>query len=467
MKYLKRIILLLLLLTTVLLLCRCCTPRYNTRLTEPPSKRDTVHYPIPNDSQTIEFVCFSGGGTRAMAMGFYVVQNLMRVQYKQYTKDSILKWSTLRDEIDMTSGVSGGSFVSAALGMYPPEQWNDFYTKGVYCNIQKQIVLRLLLPWNWFKLASPYYTRTDIAAKYYNDYIFKQKNFNQLYDKPIVYINATLLAEGAHFVFNEQYFKYINSDINTYPVGFACAASSAFPGGFAPITVKNYTPSGITDSTMLKDPKYANAVRNSSRDIYQYEFAKMYRFLHDSTNEWIHLSDGGIAGNTGIERVLDEWKTNGIINKALNNSDNPLKRLIIIVMNAGTETDDKSCVQQSPPGIAKVLLYTTTTAMDILSRERYEVLKSKIDELWQTIQQTRSTDPSLALLEKPYLIEINARNIKDPVMKQKFDVIPTTFNLPTEQLETIHKVTFDLMNENAEFLRLKQAIAQDTLNIKQ
>ena len=461
MQHIKKITLILTTVITIVLLCRCCSPQYNIKWTGTPTVVDTTHYPVPNDSQTIVFVCFSGGGTRAMAMGYHVVENLIQVRYRPNVRQADTLWSTLRDEIDFTSGVSGGSFVSAALGVYPPKCWSDFYRSGVSCNIQKQIILNMLLPWNILRILSPYYTRTDIAAQYYTTHIFKNKMFGQLFDRPVVYINATLLAEGAHFVYTDQYFQYINSDRSCYPLGMACAASSAFPGGFAPMTVRNFNTEVVPESTMLKDPRFTNAVRNSATDIYQYEFAKMYRFLHDSTNEWVHLSDGGIAGNTGIERILDEWKTNGVINKALNNDNPPLKRIILIVVNAEAISVDKSCVKQKPPTIPKVILYTTTTAMNILSRERYAVLQERADDLWQTVQELRTVDPALAQLEKPYLIEINARNIKDQQLRTQFNKIPTTFDLPTGQLETIHKAVDDLMNNNAEFIRLKQSLAAE------
>lgn len=446
MKMLKKLLVILLVLTGILLICRCCTPRYNMPLTV---SAESPVYPIVNDSQTLMFTCFSGGGTRAMAMGYYVVEELSKV----YT--SLGSGQSLRDEIDYTSGVSGGAFVSAALPVYPESLWPAFYDCAVHKNIQKALVFEMAKPWNWFKLMSPYYTRTNLAAEWYDKNIFNKNTFGSICG-PKPFINAALLAEGAHLVFTEQYFKYLNSDITTYPLGYACAASSAFPGGFAPISLKNYNTSTPSESLMLLDPKYAAADRNQT-DISQYEFKKMYQFLHTAENKYIHLSDGGIAGNTGIERVLDEWKTNGIINKALNADSLPLRKLIFVVVNAGTEKPDRSCTEQQVPNIPKVILYTTSISMDILSNERLTMLKDKIEELWKAIQQSRAEDPSLALLEKPYLIEINARNLTDTKLKAEFEQIPTAFDLPTKQLDLIKTVVQTLLAEQPDMIRLKNS----------
>lgn len=451
MKIIKKITVVLLILTSILALCRCCTPRYNKPL---PQDRPAFHIPpVANDSQTLMFACFSGGGTRAMAMGYYVVEELSKV----YTH--LGSGQNLRTEIDYTSGVSGGAFVSAALPVYSEQQWPTFFNNAVQKDIQVSLVLEMLKPWNMAKLMSPYYSRTDLAAEWYSKHIFKNNTFGSICG-PTPLINATLLAEGAHIVFTDQYFQYINSDIAQYPLGFACAASSAFPGGFDPISLKNYGTRTPTESTMLHDPRYAAAMRNQT-DMAQYEFGQMYRFLHTAENKWIHLSDGGIAGNTGIERTLDEWKTNGIINRALNTDSLPLRRLIFVVVNAGTEKPDQSCTEQKVPSIPKVILYTTSISMDILSNDRLIALKEKIDELWKAVQQTRAEDPSLSLLEKPYLIEINARNLQDRQLKEAFEKIPTAFYLPTQQLGLIKQVVHQLMDNNPDMIRLRKALPND------
>lgn len=457
MHSLKRFAILVLISMSVLLLCRCCAPKYNLQRTEKLSAPAPLAYGVPNDSQTIEFVTFSGGGTRAMAMGYEVVKNLIAIKYKAYGKDT----STLRDEIDMTSGVSGGSFVSAALGIYKSSEWNDFYKDGVYCNIQKSIIEEMVFkPWNWFRLMSPYFSRTDIAAEFYSKHIFKDRCFGNMFDRPTVYINATLLAQETQLVFTPQFFGYLNSDINNFQIGYACAASSCFPVAFVPVTLKNYN-GFVSESSMIKDPKYSNAERNCVNDINQYYFLKMYRFMHDSTNRWIHLADGGIAGNTGIERILDEFSTNGSINKAINNCKSPLKRLIFIIVNADIDVPDKSCTIKTPPNAADVILYTTSTSMDIMCGVELNVLKGKISELWQAAQLANGTDPSLAQLEKPYLIEINSRNINNASLRNAFNAVPTSFDLNTAQLNTVMNGVDTLMANNSEFIRLKHSIAND------
>ena len=445
----KKRVSLIFLAIVVFMLCRCCfAPRYNAPLESPVDFN--VADKAKQDPQTLMGACFSGGGSRAMAMGYYVCEAFRNVKYSDSTN--------LMDEIDLASGVSGGSFVAAALPIYKND-WKEFEKLGVKCDIQGNVIKGILKPWNWPYLASPYYTRTNLASEFYDTHIFKGHTFGTIPQHPKIYINATLLAQGIHFVYNEKYFKLINSDISSYPIGYACAASSAFPVGFAAMTLKNYPPELPEDALMAK-PEYRMAYLNQVSDINQYRFKQMWDFLNNKENAWIHNQDGGLAGNTGIKRFLDEFRTNGVINKAINNSDMPMKRFIIVVIDAGTKKIDKSCRDQSPPLSMEVIMYTTTTAMDVLSGERLSELKSKMDELWQNAQAAQSSlgfsMKSLSMLQKPYLIEINARNIFDEKLLAEFNDLPTSFHMKEKQLETIRKSVNYLLKSNKEYKRLLQ-----------
>jgi len=458
---LRRIFSLIILLVAVFCVCRCCHPKYNQPLLKTVAETGKVVKAIEDD-QTLFLTTFSGGGTRAMAMGYYVVEELMKVHYKSYTVNNAQVANSLADEIDLASGVSGGSFVAAALPIYI-DDWKAFEEVGVKRNIEGTLIKKLLMPWNWPYLLSPYYSRTNLASEFYDEKIFKSKTFGDLPNHPKLRINATFLAQGVHFIYTKEFFEYLSSDLSSYPIGYAAAASSAFPIGFTPITLKNYGET-LADSILMKDKRVKYAKKNSKRNINKFVYYRMRKFMNDKSNEWVHNADGGLAGNTGIKVILDEWATNGIINKKLNDSKNPLKRLIIIVVNAGTLTDDESCKKESSPHIPSVMVYTMSTAMDILSDERLSRVKNKISELWQVVQSSKGPfslgDTALSLLEKPYLIEINARNIDDDKLRTSFNKLPTSFYLKEEQLDIIKKSVDYLMRSNKEFSRLKKSITE-------
>ena len=59
-------------------------------------------------------------------------------------------------------------------------------------------------------------------------------------DGPLIIINASDLGYGARFSFLQEYFNLLCSDISTFPVARAVAASSAGPVLFYPVVVENY-----------------------------------------------------------------------------------------------------------------------------------------------------------------------------------------------------------------------------------
>lgn len=453
MKTLLKILVIVAPSVTLLMMITCCAPQQYNKPLVPSEVHPNATAPTTQDDRTLVFATFSGGGSRALAMGYYVCQELEKVRYSEQTN--------LMQEIDYASGVSGGSFVAAALPIYKND-WQRFEKTAVQKNIQGNITARLFIPWNWLFLLSAGYTRTNIASEYYDKYIFERKTFGDLAPHPKVYINATLLAQGTHFVYTDKYFRYIGSDINSYPVGYACAASSAFPVGFPAMTLKNHGHPLPQDSLLL-DLDYLRAYRNAEADIDLYTHLRLRDFLNDKRNRWLHNQDGGLAGNTGIERVLDEWKTNGVINKAVNNTEHPLKRMVVLIVDAGTDKNDQSCLKKRPPTSLKVLLYATTTAMDVLSKDRITAISKKMEDLWQTAHQTRTP---LVDLEKPYLIEINARNIQDPALADKFNQLPTSFYLDTEQIETVRKTVKYLVKSNKEYQRLLESIKRGPMRIQ-
>jgi NTE family protein len=175
------------------------------------------------------FVClvFSGGGTRAAAFSYGIMEKL---------RDTKIVWQgvtkSLLDEVDCISSVSGGSFTAAYYGLFGEQIFSDFRTHFLERNVQGELLGKALAPTNWLRLASPTFSRIDLAAELYDEVLFKGKTFNDLIDRkkrPYVMINSTNLANGDGFQFTQDQFDFIGSDLATYPVSRAVAASSAFP----------------------------------------------------------------------------------------------------------------------------------------------------------------------------------------------------------------------------------------------
>src|SRR5271167_5106450 len=66
-------------------------------------------------------VALSGGGKRSAAFGFGVLRGMRDIHVRPEGKDS-----SLLDEVDLITGVSGGSFPVAHFGLYGETSFNTF-----------------------------------------------------------------------------------------------------------------------------------------------------------------------------------------------------------------------------------------------------------------------------------------------------------------------------------------------------
>jgi NTE family protein len=432
------------------LIAQCCTPIYNSPKDE---KFEAIKYDIDScnqDRSALIFASFSGGGTRAACMSWESLKLFKEVEYNYINNGSIIK-SNLAEQVDYISGISGGSFSAAAWGIFK-DSMEVFDERFVNKNIERELAFHIFQPLNLIKSISPFYNRINIASEFYDKDVFNNVCFRKLPRYPVIWINSTALAIGLRFTYTQEFFDYLNSDIKTYPIGYACAASSAFPILLDPITLKNYGETQ-SDSILLTNYQYKMAKLNQANwDNYYY--CKTIEFMNDKNNKWIHMADGGLTDNQGLQVILDQFKTNGIINKAINDAseENPLRRLIFININAGTEQEDNSCEKQSPPNVASVIQYTMTISMDRLSAKRWEEIKLRSQDKFELMKVNG------LYCEEPYFIDISFRNIEDSWTRNKCLNLPTSFKLDRNQIKLIKDAVKILINNNKELNRLKEKI---------
>jgi predicted acylesterase/phospholipase RssA len=190
-----------------------------------------------NSDSLLVILTFSGGGMRAASFAYGVLKKL---------RDTDIEWEgqhrRLLDEVDAISSVSGGSFPATYYGLFGDRIFDEFPEKVLYRNIQGMLFKRMFAPKNIVKLLSPKYGRTDLMADGFNRDIFEQKTFGDLIQRnqrPFIIINSTDLSLGRQFSFTQQQFDLLGSDLGSYPVSHAVAASTAFPGLLTPMTLLN------------------------------------------------------------------------------------------------------------------------------------------------------------------------------------------------------------------------------------
>src|SRR4249919_440823 len=101
----------------------------------------------PDQSDDLFVVlAMSGGGTRAAALGYGVLEELRRTEV---TVNGVKR--RLLDEVDVISAVSGGTFPAAYYALRGEKTFEEFEAKVLSRNFETELVKRVVLnPVNWF-----------------------------------------------------------------------------------------------------------------------------------------------------------------------------------------------------------------------------------------------------------------------------------------------------------------------------
>src|SRR5664279_3077002 len=105
------------LLAVLLALSGCATRPVNPPITEVNRNsgyRFATRQIYDDDKENLVVLAFSGGGTRAAAFSYGVLEELRRIEIVGAKG----RKTRLLDEVDVITGVSGGSFTALAYGLY-------------------------------------------------------------------------------------------------------------------------------------------------------------------------------------------------------------------------------------------------------------------------------------------------------------------------------------------------------------
>ena len=261
-------------------------------------------------------LAFSGGGTRAAAFSYGVLEELRRTEV---VVDG--QHRRLLDEVDLITGVSGGSFTALSYALYGDKLFSEYETRFLKRNVQGALLGRSLNPFNWPNLIGGSYGRSELAADYYDEILFQGATFADLRDKPTptAVAGGTDLTNGARFAFSQNDFDMLCSDLNKVRLARAAATSSAVPVVLSPVTFNNYA--GRCD---YKYPAWLKDVIDHNKDsVPAKRLLQRYHDIQDFRNSkdhpYIHLVDGGLADNLGVRAILeaiDEFETNAAFREA-------------------------------------------------------------------------------------------------------------------------------------------------------
>lgn len=398
--------------------------------------------PAAGDGELYVGLAFSGGGMRATAFAYGMLQELQAAGVETGRPDGLL------DEVRLVSGVSGGSVMAAQLGLYGPSGIDGFRERFLITDAEAYMTTSGFNPLTILKGVAGGVNGRDTFGRYLDDTLFKGATFADLRRSRIkTWINATDMANNTPFLFSPETFDALCSDLSRVRLSEAVAASAAFPLVFTPIVLEAHQgkctyrePDWLTAARY--NPEATAAMRAHARALESYTNPNEVKF--------VKLLDGGITDNFGTTGLAVERARAQVPYAPLTAEEAvKLKRMLFLVANAGVDKDYDWTRRVEGPGGVNLAMSIATSAMAAASRSGYDSMRGEL-RLWEReliewrcalplseVRKLRGSTQGWDCTDvKIFVGEASFASLpKD--QRDRLDAVPTRLKLPEAQVDMV------------------------------
>jgi NTE family protein len=388
--------------------------------------------------EVVFIMAFSGGGKRSAAFAHGVLRGLRQIPVVENGRTR-----SLLDELDYIAAVSGGSFPAMHYGLYHDRSFEIFPREFLKVDINAYVYGTYLLPWNWEWLVNPFYGTNDRMAEVYDRLMFRGATYADLLRQglPVISIDATDIANGIAFSFTQPTFDLICSDLSSFPVARAVAASNGFPVLFSPITLTSHTPDcrGVRPPTAAP-AEWAETTDELSRRALLARIAN--RYLDPERTKYVHLLDGGIADNLALRSVVNGGIALDETSDTFRRVALKARRVLVLSVDGQSAPDPALAKQRVVTGLSQIFGAVFGTQIDAYNFETLILTHSELDQLIKGLSkvrcaQARVIDGHDCNDVKGALVRISLAGIPDPQMRQRLQSIPTGLTIPDEDVDAL------------------------------
>ncbi len=412
-----------------------------------------------NDPGTLLVLVFSGGGTRAAAFSYGVLEELQRTQVGPPGAVH-----TMLTEADLVTGVSGGSFTALTFGLYGDRIFESYETDFLKRDVESELFKRLLNPLNWPSVWSTGFGRSELAERYYDDILFHGATFDDLSKKrtPMVMVSATAVSTGTEWTFSQDNFDVICSDLSQMRLARAAAASSAVPVIMSPVTLNNYggrcgyrLPAWLLaqDAGVVKWPPSRMSQR--MRDL--------SRYADGQQRPYIHLVDGGLVDNLALFAFVGDLQemAQSVRLRQLLGTD-AWRRIAVVVVNARSNDDFSYDQRERPPSAFELLMQSSSVPIDRFSSEAVYALQDVVRQ-WELERkvyndQKRLSGVGAAQMDVPpidfSIVNVSFDALSDVAEREYLLKLPTSLFLEPTAVDRLRSAAGSILRASPAFQKL-------------
>ncbi|WP_136637314.1 patatin-like phospholipase family protein [Pseudooceanicola onchidii] len=402
-------------------------------------------------------LAFSGGGMRASAFAHGMLEEIRAATASAGDPNGLL------DDVRLVTGVSGGSVTAAYFGLHGPagvSRYRDIYLTR---NAETYMANSPINPVTIAKGLSGGANGRKTFGRFLDETLFHGATFGDLRKRSRIktWINASDVANQTTFLFSPETFDALCSDLASFPISDAVAASAAFPLVFSPIVIEAHQkkcdyqePEWLTSARY--NPEASYAMRAHAAALESYAQAKDVKY--------VKLLDGGITDNFGTTGLAVERARAQVPFAPLTETEAVrMKRLLFLVADAGVQRDNSWTEKLRGPGGVNLAMSIASSAMSAASRTGFDAMRLQLDK-WQRdlvdyrcslsraqVARMRGTAAGWDCKDLKFFIGLISFRDVPTGMKRRLDDIPTRLKLKTEEVDLAIEAGRIATRGNAEF----------------
>ncbi len=459
-----RIMCAVLLLAVPVLLGACGTSirnsPINAALAEPvPSAETGIAAPKEDFDDTAIGLSFSGGGSRAAAFAYGVLHELSRTQITSQGKRS-----PLIDQVDFVSSVSGGSVTAAYFALKGKAMLDDFEEKFLKLDIEAALRTSVSLQ-NLVRLSSGGVNDSTGLQSWLDENLFRSATYKDVLKpgRPTLWINASDIYNRTPFVFNGTTFAALCSDLSTFPLSEAVAASAAVPLVFAPVVIRNYAER--CDYAM---PNWAESalVNTNMPSILRANAEAIKRYRDAGQVKYVKLLDGGLTDNLGLTGLLIERLAAKTPYEPMTEAQAVrMRRLLFIVVDAGRPPSG-DWAKEVKTDASDLIQAVADTAVDANVRSTYDSFAAQLRNWNRDLVEWRCKLPlarARALLGDErawncrdlsfHVVKVTFDQMPDAAVRSRLEKIPTRFKIDKGNVDLLVDSAGAILRRNSAYQR--------------
>ena len=396
-------------------------------------------------------ITLSGGGARAAAFGLGVLTELQATRFFWEGRDT-----SVLDHVGLVSGVSGGSILATYYAAFGERTFSDFEREFLLADFQAGLLAKAFAPRALYRMSSPWYGRTDVLAASL-DKLYQSRTFADLQHRqhgPRLLVTATDLTTGAPFEFTPEQFALICSDLNSVPLSYAVAASSAVPLLLSPVTLRNYA------GACPQSAQVVHAMHEERNLPSRLLNAIVESYLDAEHRPYLHLVDGGLVDNLGVRGLLDRSAAGGSLDSAFQNLlPGSVHKVILISVDSERDVAERIDSSAKVPGTLQVLDALVFGAGSRATKETLASMQDNARRWTEELAAVRGKAGSpFAADAQVHVISVALRDVKDRQVRSALLQVPTALTILPLQVRQLEAAGRAALRESPEFIQLRSSL---------